>query len=96
MFARNAGRSVKRKLLNQNTMFLKALKNVRNQVNISSNRPRNSVSRSDYITYGNVAIRPAADRIPYLAFLSLYSLCCKLNVLVYQYFTEGIELFFQD
>ena len=32
MFARNAGRSVKRKLLNQNTMFLKALKNVRNQV----------------------------------------------------------------
>ena len=32
MFARNTGRSVKRKLLNQNTMFLKALKNVRNQV----------------------------------------------------------------
>ena len=32
MFASNAGRSLKRKLLNQNTMFLKALKNVRNQV----------------------------------------------------------------
>lgn len=56
-------------------MFLKAL-------NISTKRRRNSVSPSDYITYGNVAIRPAPNRIPYLAFLSLYSLCCKLNVLV--------------
>lgn len=82
-------------------MFLKALKNVRNQViaflifQLTAQETQFLLAM-DYITYGNVAIRPAADRIPYLAFLSLYSLCCKLNVLVYQYFTEGIELFFQD
>lgn len=82
-------------------MFLKALKNVRNQViaflifQLTAQETQFLLAM-DYITYGNVAIRPAADRIPYLAFLSLYSLCWKLNVLVYQYFTEGIELFFQD
>ena len=81
-------------------MFLKALKNVRNQViaflifQLTAQETQFLLAITLLMEMLLYALQPTAFPIWRFCHFTVY--VANLNVLVYQYFTEGIELFFQD